>query len=287
MPSLGIIQSPRVCAVSAPYSNIVCDIDGTIIPLGTSGLEHITCSDRTVRAVGMATANGWQVSIATGRKRTSALQVHQQVGANGDLICYQGAMIVDARSNEVLVHERIDEDVAAAAIEYFMSQELEVRVYLDDTIYLKPSGDDSQAVARRPSSNYKLTSDLIPLAKMQPTTIVGVDRPSGVPTHVDAVGRLLGDSALVTRSLSHFCEIGSPRAGKVKALEWLAEHRGLDCQATVAFGDGMGDIEMLKWASLGIAVGTDIPEVLEVACESVEGPTEDGVAKKIEKLVAA
>lgn len=273
--------------MSATYSNIVCDIDGTIIPLGTSGLEHITCSDRTVRAVAMATANGWQVSIATGRKRTSALRVHKQVGANGDLICYQGAMIVDRKRHEVLVHERIDPDVAATAIEYFLSQALEVRVYLDDTIWLKPGRDDSQFVARRPSSDYKLTGDVLPLAKMRPTTIVGVDRPSGILTHVDAVSRLLGDSALVTRSLSHFCEIGSPRAGKVKALEWLAEHRGLDPQATVAFGDGMGDIEMLKWASLGIAVGTDIPEVLEVSGESVEGPTKEGVAKKIEQLVAA
>lgn len=272
--------------MSATYSNIVCDIDGTIIPLGTSGREHITCSDGTVRAVELATNNGWQVSIATGRKRTSALRVHEQVGANGDLICYQGAMIIDRQSHEVLVHERIKPEVAATAIEYFLSQELEVRVYLDDTIWLKPRGDDSQFVARRPSSDYKLTGNLFPLAKMRPTTIVGVDRPSRILTHVDEIGRLLGDSALVTRSLSHFCEIGSPRAGKVKALEWLAEHRGLDRDRTVAFGDGMGDIEMLQWAGLGVAVGTDIPEVLEAADETVPGPADDGVAMRIEQLVA-
>ena len=275
-----------VKAVSKSYSNIVCDIDGTIIPLGRTGYEASVCTERTVRAVKSATAKGWRFSIATGRMRSAALRVHEQVGANGDLVCYQGAMIIDGQNHEVLTHERIEPDVAAAAVEYLMTQELEIRIYLDDAVWVAPGCNASNFVARRPSSAYKMTSDPMALAKSSPTTIVGIDRPSQVVTHVDATRQLLGDSALVTRSLAHFCEIGSPRAGKVKALEWLREHRGLDPTDTVAFGDGMGDVEMLKWAGLGVAVGTDIPEVLDAADESVEGPSQDGVAKKIEELVA-
>lgn len=275
-----------VKAVSKSYSNIVCDVDGTIIPLGRTGYEASVCTERTVRAVKSATAKGWRFSIATGRMRSAALRVHEQVGANGDLVCYQGAMIIDGQNHEVLTHERIEPDVAAAAVEYLMTQELEIRVYLDDAVWVAPGCNASNFVARRPSSAYKMTADPMALAKSSPTTIVGIDRPCQVVTHVDATRQLLGDSALVTRSLAHFCEIGSPRAGKVKALEWLREHRGLDRTSTVAFGDGMGDVEMLKWAGLGVAVGTEIPEVLDAADESVEGPSQDGVAKKIEELVA-
>ena len=272
--------------MSESYSNIVCDIDGTIIPLGASGYEASICTERTLRAVESATARGWRFSIATGRMRSAALRVHERVGANGDLICYQGAMIIDGQNLEVLTHERIESDVAAAVIEYFMTVDLEIRVYVDDAIWVSPAGDQSDYVARRPSAEFELTTDPMALAKSRPTTIVGVDSPSRVRSHVDAVETLVGDSALVTRSLAHFCEIGSPRAGKVKALEWLSVHRGLDSRRTVAFGDGMGDVEMLKWAGLGVAVGTDIPEVLHAADEVVSGPSEDGVARKIEQLVA-
>ena len=274
-------------AVSESYSNIVCDIDGTIIPLGSTGYEASICTERTVRAVESATAKGWRFSIATGRMRRAALRVHEQVGANGDLVCYQGAMIIDGQSLEVLTHERIEADVASAAIEYFVTQGLEVRVYVNDAIWVAPMGNASTYVARRPSAEHALTADPLRLAKLRPTTIVGIDRPSHVGAHVEAVEKLLGDSALITRSLAHFCEIGSPRAGKVRALEWVSEYRGLDRRRTVAFGDGMGDVEMLKWAGLGVAVGTEIPEVLSAADESVSGPSHDGVAQKIEQLVAS
>ena len=272
--------------MSESYCNIVCDIDGTIIPLGSTGYEASVCTERTVRAVESATARGWRFSIATGRMRSAALRVHEQIGANGDLICYQGAMIVDGQSLEVLTHERIEPDIASAAIEYFMTQGLEIRVYVDDAIWVSPAGNQSDYVASRPSAEHKLTTDPLALAQLRPTTIVGIDRPALVVSHVEAVEKLLGESALVTRSLAHFCEVGSPRAGKVKALEWVSEYRGLDRRRTVAFGDGMGDVEMLKWAGLGVAVGTDIPEVLSASDESVAGPLCDGVAQKIEQLVA-
>ena len=268
------------------YSNIVSDVDGTLIPLGTNAYEANFCSPRTVNAVRAAMDSGWRFSIATGRRFASAIRVHERLRANGDLVCYQGAMVVDGETHEVLVHERLEPDVALSITEYFLREGMEIRVYAEDELWVFPNGNENHLFGRRPSGKYELGSDPRMLAKSRPTTIVGVDDPSNMSSRIAEVEALLGDDALVTHSLAHFCEVGPAGAGKVKALDWLAQNRGLDQSRTVAFGDGLGDVEMLRWAGLGIAVGTELPEVLAAADESIEGPKEDGVAKKIEELVA-
>lgn len=274
--------------MSGPFTHIVCDVDGTLIPFGSDRRLEDSCSPRTVRAVRSAMDSGCRFSVVTGRRRPSAAKVHRQLRANGDLVCYQGSMVLDGETLEVLVHERIDVDVAATTIAHFMAEGLEVRVYVDDDLWVFENGEGPVSNEHRPpSSRYELTSDPMRLAELRPITIVGVDDPANMGSRVLDVERMLGDRAVVTRSLPHFCEVGPPRAGKVTALEWLARHRGLDRSRTVAFGDGLGDVGMLEWANYGVAVGTDEPEVLAVADESVVGPESDGVAEAIERLTTA
>ena len=273
--------------MSDGYNYIVCDVDGTLIPFGSELRLSDKCTPRTVRAVRSAMDAGWRFSVVTGRRRPSAVKVHRQLQANGDLVCYQGSMVLDGESLDELVHERIDAEVAAATIEYFINEGLEVRIYVEDELFVFENGKGAVSEQHRPpSGRYELTSDPMHLAKLGPITIVGVDDPANMDARVSTVKSMLGDSATVTHSLPHFCEVGPARAGKVTALEWLVQHRRLDCGRTVAFGDGLGDVEMLEWAAYSVAVGTDDPRVLAAADESVEGPESDGVAKAIERLVA-
>jgi hypothetical protein len=58
----------------------------------------------------------------------------------------------------------------------------------------------------------------------------------------------------------------------------------IDLKEVVAFGDNYNDIEMLKHAGLGIAVGNAKPEVKEVANLITESNVNDGVAIQLEKL---
>ena len=274
--------------MSDGYNYIVCDVDGTLIPFGLERRLTDRCSPRTVRAVQRAMDSGWRFSVVTGRRRPSAVKVHRQLRANGDLVCYQGSMVLDGESLDELVHERIDAEVAATTIGYFMEEGLEVRVYVEDELFVFEHGEGAVSEQHRPpSGRYELTSDPMRLAKLGPITIVGVDDPSVMDSRVSTVRTMLGDCATVTHSLPHFCEVGPARAGKVTALEWMVEHRGLDRGRTVAFGDGLGDVEMLEWAAYSVAVGTDDPRILAAAEESVAGPESDGVAEAIERLVAA
>ena len=264
------------------YSTIVSDIDGTLI----SSFDR-QISQRLKRAVASVVEHQCTFSIATGRTLKSALKVHETIGANGTLICYQGAMAVDAKNRKILRHERLPQDIAAQAIDYLTRLKLSTRVYLDDEIWVANADTEQQEYAARNGAKLVETKDLMPLAGCKPTVVLGIDHSDEMSSHVSELNNLLGDSALITRSLPHFCEVGSPKAGKEKALQWLAEKDGLSPENYIAFGDGPGDNEMLRWAGLGIAVETGNPETISIADQIIPGPDNDGVPAKIENLIAA
>jgi Cof subfamily protein (haloacid dehalogenase superfamily) len=68
-------------------------------------------------------------------------------------------------------------------------------------------------------------------------------------------------------------------SGKTAAIRALAEISGISPEDTVAFGDDLNDIEMLRFCGTGIAVANAIQEVQEAADEITLSNDEDGVAK--------
>ena len=264
-----------------PFSAIVSDIDGTLLSRVNGNI-----SPRLKAAVAKTTARGIPFSISTGRMRRSAWHVHNEIGANATMICYQGAMAVDSETNTILRHERLDESTAAAAIELFRDRGLDIRVYVDDDVFVSHLNEVDFDYAQRNRAKLVEVNDLLPLASRLPTVVLGICHPNEMGEHVDVANDMLGSSAEITRSLPHFCEVGSPRAGKVRALHWLADRYGLEPADYVSFGDGLGDLEMIRWSGRGYAVGDAHPLVIEASKLHIPGPDSEGVAEELEALNA-
>lgn len=264
---------------NGPFSAIVSDIDGTLL---TRVNDRIL--PRLKAAVAEVTGRGIPFSLSTGRMRRSAWIVHEEIGANATMMCYQGAMAVDAETNTLLRHERLDESTAAAAIEFFKNRGLDMRVYVDDDVFVSYENEEDFDYAQRNRAKLVRVDDLFPLAKREPTVVLGISPPSEMGEHVGDIAGLLGRSAEVTHSLPHFCEVGSPRAGKVRALRWLADRHGLEPSDYITFGDGLGDLEMVRWAGRGYAVGNAHPMVIDAAHDHISGPDSEGVAIELERL---
>ncbi|MCY4474428.1 MAG: HAD family hydrolase [Chloroflexi bacterium] len=262
-----------------PFSAIVSDIDGTLL---TRVNDRI--SPRLKAAVAEVTARGIPFSLSTGRMRRSAWIVHQEIGANATMMCYQGAMAVDAETNTLLRHERLDESTAAEAIRFFKGRRLDIRVYVDDDVFVSHQNEEDFDYAQRNHATLVKVDDLFPLAKREPTVVLGISPPTEMGEHVADVAKLLGSAAEVTHSLPHFCEVGSPNAGKVRALHWLAERYELEPSDYITFGDGLGDLEMIRWSGRGYAVGDAHPMVIDAADGHLAGPAGEGVAEELEGL---
>ena len=66
----------------------------------------------------------------------------------------------------------------------------------------------------------------------------------------------------------------------------MRELLGVDPAHTVAIGDQRNDLEMLRWAALGVAMGQAPPEVVEAADEQTLTVEEDGLAVVLERVLA-
>lgn len=80
------------------------------------------------------------------------------------------------------------------------------------------------------------------------------------------------------------CEVYSPHTNKQTALKHLTGRLGFSPENVIAFGDGPNDIDMIKWAGLGVAMGNG-HDALKHEADAVCGSTwEDGIAKFIYSL---
>ena len=79
-------------------------------------------------------------------------------------------------------------------------------------------------------------------------------------------------------------DIYAPDANKMTALVHLTERLGIAPENCIAFGDGHNDLEMIRWAGIGVAMGNGREE-LKAAADLVCGATwEDGIARCLSEL---
>ena len=74
-------------------------------------------------------------------------------------------------------------------------------------------------------------------------------------------------------------------ADKGNALRILCSHLNIDLSETVAFGDDCNDLEMLKTADIGVAMGNAIDKIKAIADYVTDTNDNDGVAKWLEKNI--
>lgn len=87
------------------------------------------------------------------------------------------------------------------------------------------------------------------------------------------------------RSQDVIYEVMPAGVTKAFALEKLAQKLDIQAEEIMALGDANNDLEMLKFASLGIAMGNASDYVKSLADDVTDSNDENGVAKAIEKYL--
>lgn len=71
-----------------------------------------------------------------------------------------------------------------------------------------------------------------------------------------------------------------------QAIARLTEQLGVQPSEVLAIGDELNDIEMIRWAGYGVAMGNALPQV-KAAADAVTAPNSaDGLAVVLEALLA-
>jgi Cof subfamily protein (haloacid dehalogenase superfamily) len=222
--------------------------------------------------------------IATGRMFRSVRPFALEAGADGPVVCYQGALVSDARTGEIYSHLPIPLELARQSIRAIEEAGFGVNCYVDDELYVAEVTPEARFYADYQGVPVPIhaVGDLLEWLDRPPTKLVIVDEPARLDPLEASLRAGLAAGLHVVRSLPFFLEVAAAGVTKATGLDVCADLLGFSPERSIAFGDEQNDLELMTWAGYAVAVSNAHPHVLELAdfvCPSVD---EEGVAQVIE-----
>ena len=255
-----------------------CDLDRTLIA------ADYVLRPRTRAALAAARAQGIDVIVVTGRMFQA---VRPYLTGPEPVVCYQGAMVADPTSGEILRHVPIPLELAREAISAIEDAGFGLNCYVDDELYVERVTRESEQYASFQHIELHVVGPLLEWLESDPTKLVVV----GDPAALDDLGAQLRerfrDRLFIAKSLPFFLEFAHPDVSKGAGLEFVAQRVGFTRADTVAFGDGENDFELLDWADYSVAVANAHPQVIARADFIAPSAADEGVAQVLEAFLAS
>lgn len=267
------------------YRLVALDLDGTAFPRRRPVRLGEPVSQRVRQAIRKAQDMGIHIVIATGRMFRSALPYAQELSITTPLICYQGALIKDPVSFQVLHHQGVPLTVAREVIAAAREWGLSVNIYLDDGIYVDELSPSSPIYQSLVAVEARAVGNLLEFLKQEPTHLAVVSEEARSKELVLRLQEMLGDRAYVSSGHPLLAEVSHPQVSKGKALALVARHLGVLREEVISVGDDWNDIDMLRYAGLGVAMAGSPAELLAVADVVAPPASEDGLAAVLERYL--
>jgi Cof subfamily protein (haloacid dehalogenase superfamily) len=260
---------------------VALDLDDTLLD---DGLEISPDCRRTIQAVRF---RGVRITISTGRMFKSALPYAEQLDIDAPLITYQGASVKSSRSGEILYNKPVPPHLAREIIDYFQSQGIHCHSYYNDQLVMESLTPEGQAYALLAGVEIQLVGNMkAELKTAEAMKIMAIShQETDLLAMQDHLRSVYGDELHITRSKPHFLEVMHPEADKARALQVIANHYGISRVEVMAIGDSFNDLEMIKWAGLGVAMGNAVPIVKAAADYITKSNEEEGVAEALQRFV--
>ncbi|TGE33901.1 Cof-type HAD-IIB family hydrolase [Desulfosporosinus sp. Sb-LF] len=260
---------------------VAMDLDDTLLR------DDWTISPRVVNAIQKAQAQGVKMTIATGRMPISTRPYAEQLGLDVPVITYHGAMIQQALSGDILYRRVIPSAVAAEIVQDVLSLGAHAQVYLRNRVIVQELNKWSQKYEQIASVHIE-EADLFSLLSQEPEGIEKIllmAEESELDQLAPSLRQRYGDKVHITKSKPTFLEMTDCSVNKGVALAALAQLFGIHQEDVMAIGDSFNDLEMIKYAGIGVAMGNARTEIKDLANIVTSTNEEDGVAEAIERFV--
>ena len=221
-------------------------------------------------AIAAVVAAGVPVILSTGRSWHGTVDLVEQLGLPpGPSVCSNGAVIVTYPPQEIVKAITFDPRHVIERVQQFAPgtliavEEIGVGYRLNDHF---PGGD---------LTGEMIIEDLEQLSA-RPVTRVILRDPTRSDSDFISLARHLGlHGVTYFVGWSAWLDIAPEGVNKATALAEVAEGLGVGAADVLAFGDGRNDIEMLRWAGRGLAIG-DAPDEVKAAADDVTARFIDG-----------
>ena len=261
---------------------VAIDLDDTLLR------DDLTISQFSRDILQQVQEAGVTVTLATGRMLPSARPYAEQLGFDVPLITYQGALVKNVFSGEVLYNCPLSQDVANMVIQYGRRRKAHVNLYVEDKLFVERVTEAGEHYERLAGVPFTRVDDLEELLENDlPYKMLLIDDEQVIDQELEELQGVLSEAGLeayLTKSKPTYLEVNHPRATKGTALQKLAEWMGISREQVVLLGTAI-DLKMLEYAGYGFAVANAYPEVCARARYTTASNNEDGVALALQELV--
>lgn len=264
------------------YRLLACDLDGTLMGNDT------VIPTRVQQAVTAAQARGIHVTLATGRGFPETLPFAQALNITVPIICYQGGLVKNPLTGELLFRATMPRALVLGVIELAHRRDWHLVVYVDDAVYIDEYRHPHSFYADLLGLNIHLVNDLadvIAHSETDPAKFLLVAEEAESDRIYSEIDGRYGQQMNVVRSHVLFVEGNPLGVSKGSALRRLAEYLNVLQREVMAIGDQGNDVPMLEWAGFGVAMANANPAT-KAAADWIAPPlSADGAAVAIERFL--
>ena len=262
---------------------LVFDIDGTL----TNDDKEVT--PRTRKALERAHREGISLALASGRPVCGVMPLAKELGLDRDgdyVIAFNGGQIYDIGTGRMVFEHTLTIKEALLAGELARESGLTIVSYKGDRLITEdPDNKYVQLESRINNMEIMKVESFEKSMVFRPVKCLVVGDPDELRACETGWQRELGAGLSIYRSAPYFLEIMPKGIDKGSALSKIIGSTGLIRQEIMAFGDGMNDLSMIRFAEMGIAMENAEPELKRSADYVTLSNNDDGVADAIERFI--
>ena len=267
------------------YKIIACDLDETLLN------DDHQISEKDIESIRKATELGVKFVIATGRPFNSAFNDLRRLGLfdkeDEYVISFNGSVLTENKGNRVIYLQEMPFDMINELYKKGVEYDTCIHAYSLDKVYVYNYFDfERKYIEGR--MNIVETFEKT-LEKYRDDTFIKIlfcnldDQV--LQNYLRNMSELTGDVE-VSFSSNRYLEFNCPGIDKGVGLVNLARYLNVDIKDTIAVGDNINDLPMIKAAGLGIGV-RNVNPVMKDECDYVleSSNNENPLTEVIEKFI--
>ncbi len=236
-------------------------------------------------AIRRAIDQGVYVTLATGRGHLGASSIIRALHLDAYVICYGGAIIVDAKSGEALLTSEVENHLLQETLALADELKVHSQIYQGDCIVSAVDDIYTQRYIQRLGLPVRIEPEMRRMEWKNVPKVLWIAPPERADELIPKMQAQFAGRLKVSGSSPGFIEFNMLGVDKGTGLARLAEHLGIAREDVVAIGDNTLDLEMIEWAGIGAAVEDAKPEIKAIADIVTPACSDCGVAWLIDKLL--
>lgn len=246
------------------------DIDGTLLSFKTHCL-----SEGTIRAFDRLHRAGVRTFISTGRPLV--LIPPMPVSFDGHITMNGGLVFTPSQT---LLSNPIPQADTERWLDYAQQNNLCTMLFTADGMFVAQVNAYAAAIRDQLEFPMPPVTTIDSMRGLEAYQLIAV-----MPPDADAEVARLMPGCRLPRWCDAFTDIVAAGNSKASGMEAICRHFGIEQQDTLAFGDGANDIEMLRWAGTGVAMGNAADMVKQAADMVTLDVDNEGIEHAVNKIL--